>query len=100
MQGIQIKKFQIDDRFFALLLALIIVADSYVTMKIGTELNPLILWCMKKFDLTLAQAMFWRAIWCLPLIYIIYKYGKAKLTVGLYLAVYAIFIGVQFFHYF
>lgn len=99
MQDTRTMKFEINDRFFALLLALLIVVDSYITIKIGTELNPIITWCMSKFDLTLSEAMFWRAIWCLPFIYIIYKYGKAKLTIGLYFLLYGLLVFIQFFHY-
>ncbi len=90
----------VNEKKIAIILATIIILDSIVSAYMGTEVNPLIFWSMNKFDLTLNQAMFWRIAWCLPLVYLVYKYRKALLVLNLYLTIYVSLAGIQFFHYF
>lgn len=72
-------------------LLILIIVDSIVTSYIGTETNPLILWTMETFNLTLNQAMVARIFYCLPLVAIINYADFGKLTVICYIGLYLIF---------
>lgn len=68
----------------------LLVLDSVFTVFIGVEKNPLILYLMEVMSIGLAGAMAVRIVYCLPLVYIVHRYRKAKTAVIAYLALYAV----------
>lgn len=80
---------------WSIILLLIIIADSLFTIYIGTETNPLHLWIMSKFDLSLAQAMILRVFYLLPFVWIINKWYEAKYVVIMYISIYILSFGAQ-----
>lgn len=78
-----------------MLLCLILV-DSIFTVYIGRESNPLILWTMNKFNISLSVAMIARIFYCFPLLYILNKMDFSRLTFVLYSGIYILCTGVQF----
>ena len=80
---------------WSIILLLIIIADSIFTVYLGTEKNPLHLWIMSTFNLTLAQAMMMRIFYLLPFVWIIDKWYKAKPVVIVYTFVYMLSFGIQ-----
>jgi hypothetical protein len=76
-------------------LLVLILLDSIITSHIGMETNPLIIWTMKTFDLTLNQAMVARILYCLPLVVLINHMDFGKITVLCYIAIYVILVGLQ-----
>lgn len=74
-------------------LLLLVIVDSIVTSYIGTERNPLILWTMEKFNLTLNQAMVVRIFYLIPFIAILNsKPNMNKFVFFLYLSIYFILV--------
>jgi hypothetical protein len=82
-------------RWWTIGLAIVILLDSIVTVKMGSEANPLILWVMKTFDISLSVAMVLRLVWCAPLLYIIDRWEFSKITMLCYLGVYLALVGLQ-----
>lgn len=82
-------------RPWTIALLFIILLDSIITSYIGMEANPLIIWTMKTFDLTLNQAMVARILYCLPLVALINHMDFGKITVLCYIAIYVILVGLQ-----
>lgn len=80
--------------FWSYILLAIVVADSLVTYYIGGERNPLILFVMEKFDLTIGAAMVVRVVYCLPLVIVLDKFEHriSMWTLTLYLTVYLYFL--------
>lgn len=78
-------------------LLVLILIDSLITSHIGSESNPLILWTMKTFGLTLDQAMIFRIIYCLPLVVLINHMDFGKITIICYVILYIILTGFQAF---
>lgn len=75
--------------------AAVLIADSLLTLHVGVETNPFILYFMKRFDLTLAVAMGVRLIFCLPLLFIIDQYKQARLMVIAYAILYILAAAVN-----
>ena len=76
--------------YYSLVLGALILIDSAVTVKIGREANPLLLWVMNLFDLSLKSMMFWRTIFIWAAIYFLYRVGfNNKYLVIMYTALYA-----------
>lgn len=71
-------------------LILILIADSVLTLVIGAEASSLMLWVMKRFELSLVDAMILRLLYCLPLLYIVNRYKKARLTLTAYCTLYVL----------
>ena len=82
-------------RYWTIALIGILIADSAVTVFIGHENNPLILWVMSTFDVPLKEAMILRLLFCAPLVYIVDKYKWSKFTAQCYIALYIILAGLQ-----
>ncbi len=80
--------------FWSYILLVIVIADSLVTYYIGGERNPLILFVMEKFDLTLGAAMVVRVIYCLPLIIAVDRFEQktSMWALILYLTIYLYFL--------
>jgi len=77
--------------YYSLALGALILLDSIVTARIGREANPILLWIMGLFSLSLGQMMFWRtaAIWAA--IYFLYRAGfQNKYLLVMYSALYGI----------
>ena len=77
-------------------LAILIIIDSIHTIFVGSESNPLILWVMSNFDLTLNTAMLMRIVYCLPLLYILNKTDWSRFTFFAYAGIYLVLSGAQF----
>lgn len=77
------------DRWVIILLS-ILVADSAITVMIGSELNPLILVTMDAFGVDLGSAMVLRLLYLAPPVYIIARWSSPKFVSGLYLTGYTI----------
>ncbi|MCK4777620.1 MAG: hypothetical protein KAS39_04525 [Actinomycetia bacterium] len=71
-------------------LIILVAADSALTVHIGAERNPVILWAMDTFDLSLKAAMLARLIYLFPLIVFINYKDLCKLTFLAYLSIYII----------
>ena len=78
-------------------LLILVVIDAIVTTYIGVEKNPLILWTMDTFDLTLKGAMIAKVIYSIPLIAYLNYVDFSRLTFLAYIGLYLIFTGVQLF---
>jgi hypothetical protein len=78
---------------YSILLGVVILMDSVFTVYVGSELNPILLWIQKGFDLTLAELMVWRTILIWAAIVFLYRVGfeNKYLMVG-YIALYGICI--------
>lgn len=81
---------------WTILLLLIVIIDSISTVYIfGMESNPLILWVMKSFDLSLKSAMIWRIVYYLPLLFILDKTKYSKHVFISYLIIYSGALGIS-----
>ena len=77
--------------FYSVALGALILLDSIVTFRIGTEANPILLWIMKLFDLSLGSMMFWRTILIWAAIYFLYRVGyENKYLIMMYATLYGI----------
>jgi len=81
--------------WWTIALCFIIILDSIVTVIIGQEANPSILWVMDILDISLTVAMGLRLIWYIPFVYILYKYKTSWVAVILYILVYTVGVGVS-----
>lgn len=81
---------------WTLALLLLIIADSIFTIFIGRENNPLTVWAMNFFNMSLPLVMVVRVLYCLPLLWILNRTEFSRLTFLLYIGIYTIFSGVQF----
>jgi hypothetical protein len=80
---------------WTIVLTLIIVLDSILTsglvsMGLATEANPLILWAMKTFGLTLDNAMLLRVIALIPFIGIVNHANKGRFVIMCYAVIYVL----------
>lgn len=82
---------------WTLALSAVIVADSALTVFIGGEASPIVLWVMRTFGLDLAGAMTWRLAYCLPLVCIVGWAGRSRQVLAMYLSIYAIGAGFVLF---
>lgn len=78
-------------------LFLLIIADSIFTIFVGRESNPIILWTMNTLHLSLVWSMVIRIFYCIPFLYILNKTNFSRITVFLYLGIYFLLSGVQFY---
>jgi hypothetical protein len=77
--------------FYSVALGALILLDSIVTYRIGNEANPILLWIMKAFDLTLGGMMFWRTVLIWGAIYFLYRVGyENKYLIMMYATLYGI----------
>ena len=84
------------NRLYTIVLVLLIYLDSYVTTIIGEENNPIILYHMSRTGLSLDELMVYRAIVLTPMALFVGWYGKAGITVLLYIILYIIGVVLQF----
>jgi hypothetical protein len=82
-------------RPWTIALLMLIIIDSIltsglVTLGVAAETNPLILWVMKTFGLTINEAMIARIIAILPSVAIVNKYDFGKKAVICYVVLYLI----------
>lgn len=91
------ESYRMNNKMFAWLLFFIILTDSIVTAHIQEETNPIVLWQMGIFNLTLNQYLFWKvvlsgvAIWFLS-----GQHSYIKLTTYAYIGMYTLLVGFQF----
>jgi hypothetical protein len=87
-----------NNKTFSIILLTIIVADSVVTSIVGEEVNPIVLWLMKTFDLSLNGFLIWKVIISGALIYWLSKqyYSYVKFATYSYIGIYTFFVGIQF----
>ena len=80
--------------FWSYVLLLVIIVDSIVTYYTGGERNPLILFAMERFGLTIGPAMAVRVIYCLPLVIAIDRFEQrtSMWALLLYLTIYFYFL--------
>lgn len=80
--------------FWSYALLVIVIADSLVTYYIGGERNPLVLFVMERFNLSIGAAMVVRVIYCLPLVIVLDKFERriSMWTLTLYLTIYLYFL--------
>ena len=79
--------------FYSLLLGLIVLIDSIVTVKIGEEANPIILYFMKIFNLDLPEMMFWRTLFVWLAIFFLWTRDvQTKYLVFAYVMLYGILV--------
>lgn len=78
------------------MLLLLILIDCIVTVRIGEETNPLILWTMDVFELTLRQAMYAKMIYSLPFLLILNATDWSRFTFFAYIGIYFVAVGFQF----
>lgn len=76
-------------------LIVLIVLDSIVTTIIGTEDNWMIIWVMTNTQISLSQAMFFKVIFCLPLVLWLDRTDYTKLTAIAYIGIYLVLTAVQ-----
>jgi hypothetical protein len=83
---------------WTLILSLIVIADSFLTIYIGVEMNPIILWVMDIFNLSLEKVMYLRLLYIAPFIYIVHRWNYIRCATLAYISVYitgAIYIYVR-----
>lgn len=87
-----------DNKSFSWILFTIILLDSIVTSYIQEEANPIVLWQMKIFNLSLNEYLCWKVILSGIVIYLLSKqfYSYIKLTTYSYIGIYSVFVGIQF----
>ena len=79
-------------RWWTIALCFIIILDSIVTVIIGEEANPFLLWVMDIWNMGLTATMgLIRLIYYIPLVYIVHKYHAAWITLILYVTIYSSF---------
>jgi hypothetical protein len=78
------------------MLLILILIDAITTTYIGTETNPLILWTMDTFGLTLKQAMYAKIIYSLPFLWILNLTDWSRFTFFAYIGLYMVLVGFQF----
>jgi hypothetical protein len=78
------------------MLLILILIDAIATTYIGTETNPLILWTMDTFGLTLKQAMYAKIIYSLPFLWILNLTDWSRFTFFAYIGLYMVLVGFQF----
>lgn len=81
---------------WGLILMGIIVADSILTVYIGEELNPIILYFMNIFSIDLFYAMILRTFLLAPVVIFLHIHNKAKITAILYVTIYISIKGWSF----
>jgi len=74
----------------------LIILDSIFTIWWGYEGNPLIVYTMNKFDISLIWAMVIRVFYCIIPLYIINKYDWSRFTFIFYIILYLSFTLGQF----
>ena len=78
------------------MLLILILIDCVATTYIGTESNPLILWTMDFFGLTLKQAMYAKMLYSLPFLLILNATDWSRFTFFAYIGLYFVMVGIQF----
>lgn len=81
---------------WSITLLILIIADSIFTIYLGVEKNPLHLWFMEVFNLSLFQVMILRVFYLLPFVWIIDKWYNPKYVAIAYISLYTVMAGVQF----
>lgn len=84
------------DLIYCYLLLFLVIADSLFTLHIGKEANPLLLFIMKSFDLSLLQMMIARTLILSLLIYFVHLFASKwiKYVIIAYIALYGLLIMV------
>lgn len=78
--------------WWTIALCFIVILDSIVTVIIGEEANPFILWVMEIWNIGLVATMgLIRLVYYIPLIYIVHKYNAAWVALILYIGIYSSF---------
>lgn len=80
-------------RKWSIALLILIIVDSISTVYFGFEANPLILWFMGLFNITLKTAMIIRPFTLLPFVYIVDKYNWSRFTFLVYIIIYVLVVG-------
>lgn len=87
------KRNPMHNRFYSLLLAFVVLLDSIITVEIGSEKNPLILWVMDFFNLGLNAMMISRTLVLWGLIYFLYRQKiPTKWIITAYIGLYIILL--------
>ena len=77
-------------------LMVIIILDAIVTVVIGIEENWMLVKAMIFLHINLAQAMFFKVLLCLPVVWWLDRTPYTRITVFGYVAIYLILTGAQF----
>jgi hypothetical protein len=66
----------------------VLIADSLITIYIGEEASPIILWVMGALRINLREAMALRIIYLAPLVAVVDRYYRPGVVLFCYLALY------------
>lgn len=82
------------DLIYSYLMLFVVVLDSIFTIHIGKEANPLLLFIMNIFNLSIVKMMIYRTLGLSCLIWFIYKYSRKcmKYVLFSYIFLYYFFI--------
>jgi hypothetical protein len=77
-------------------LLVVIILDAFITIIVGEEENWMIVWVMKKIDMSLTEFMILKVLLSLPVVMWLDRTEYTKFTVFAYVLIYFILVGCQF----